>query len=129
MAGKRINENVDGSMSESILERVAEQVREVVIKLALVLDPFPLFLGLNTIHAVEVEPSGYGPDRGCVVICSDGQLYRMILRMVPGPVDIGGVEQSEELMELDLSANEYLSYAYNAIRSLIELLEQRTRDD
>ena len=90
------------------------------------MDPFPNFMGVSTIQAIEVEPTGVtSPDNGCVVICPDGELRELVLRMIPGPFDMGGVEQTDEMAELDLPPGEYVAYAYAAVHELLKVLEQQ----
>lgn len=126
MTENEIDPLVKRAVADAVLERASTQLGELLRELAAALDPFPNFLGMSTIQAVEVESSGVAEsDRGCVVICPDGQLYELVLRMVPGPIDIGGVEQVDELRELDLSPGNYVAYAYAAVRELTHILEER----
>ena len=49
------------------------------------LTSFPHFMGVSPVQAIEVEPpGGVGPERGCVVVCPDGQLYAYELRYEEG---------------------------------------------
>ncbi len=101
------------------MERASTELKKLMRELAVALDPFPNFLGISTIKAVEVDPSGVAdPERGCVVVRPDGALYELVLRMLPGPVDVGGVEQTEEIKELDLSPGYYVAYEYSAVLEL-----------
>ena len=54
-----------------------------------------------------------------------GVLYELVLRMLPGPVDIGGVDQIEEMKELELAPGDYVAYAYAAVRELACILDTR----
>ena len=126
MADPETDPLVKRAVADAVLERATGQLSELLRELASALDPFPSFLGMSTIQAVEVDPSGVaGSDQGCVVVCPDGQLYELVLRMVPGPIDLGGVEQVDELRELDLSPGNYVAYAYAAVRELARILEER----
>ena len=119
---------VKRAAADAVLERVSSGLGTLLQELAAALDPFPLFLGITSIQAVEVEPAGLaGPDQGCVVVCPDGELYELVLRMVPGPIDVGGVDQVDELKQLDLSPGQYVVYACAAVRELARMLEERAK--
>ena len=75
---------------------------------------------------LEIDPAGVAdPARGCVVVLPDGRLRELVLRMMPGPFDTGGIDQSEEFKELDLAPGDYVAYAYAAAVELARLLEER----
>ncbi|MBI4233322.1 MAG: hypothetical protein HY686_02680 [Chloroflexi bacterium] len=112
--------------ADALVQRTAEQLAQVLHELASALDPFPAFLGMPTIQAVEVEPQGpRDPELGCVVVCPDGELYELNIRLIPGPPDIGGVDQVEEFKPLQLAPSAYVAYAHCAIASLARLLLER----
>lgn len=114
------------AIADAVMERASIELNKLLVELAAALEPFPSFMGVSTIQAVEVEPSGVtNPDNGCVVVCPDGELRELVLRMIPGPFDMGGVEQTEEMAELDLPAGEYVAYAYAAVEELLKLLDER----
>ncbi len=117
---------VKRAVADAVLERASMELNKLLQELAAALDPFPNFLGLESIMAIEVEPSGVAdPEKGCVVVCPDGELRELVLRMVPGPIDIGGVDQIEEMKELELAVGDYVAYAYAAIVELTRLLEEK----
>ncbi|MBI4339058.1 MAG: hypothetical protein HY680_03800 [Chloroflexi bacterium] len=110
------------AIADAAVERAAQELRKVLEALATSLDPFPGFQGLQTLHAVEVALTELAnPELGCVVVGPDGVLYELVLHVIPGPMEEGGVDQVEELKELDLKPQEYVLYAYQAIRQLAEL--------
>ena len=77
-----------------------------------------------------MEPAGVANlERGCIVVCPDGELYELVLRMLPGPVDVGGVDQTEEMRELDLSPGDYVAYPHAAVRELARIMEARETGD
>ncbi len=126
MDGNEIDPLVKRAIADAVLERASLELKKLLGELAAALDPFPTFLGLNTVQAVEIEPAGVAvADRGCVVVCPDGVLRELVLRMVPGPMDIGGVDQLEEMKELELSSGDYVAYAYAAVIELARILEER----
>jgi len=122
--------------ADAIIERAARQLREVLHELVRCLDPFPDFPG-SGIPAVEAEPgAAESPNRGCVVVCPDGELYELWVNAdftskSPGEVldiqtqfDPISVFQTE-MKPLDLAPQDYVVYAYNAICALTEILEIR----
>jgi hypothetical protein len=112
--------------ADALVERVSSELRKLLQELAAALDPFPSFMGTGSLQAVEVQPDGVaGTDRGCVVVCPDGELRELVLRMLPGPIDVGGVEQVEELQELNLTPGEYVAYACAAIATLARIIRER----
>ena len=126
MKSSDIDPVVRRGVADAVLERASSALGKILEELAAALDPFPSFLGMSSIHAVEVEPVGVNPDKGCVVVCPDGRMYELLLRMVPGPIDFEGLEQTEELKELDLSSGDYVAYACAAVTELARIPEDRT---
>ena len=128
MSGPSLDPTVHRAAAEAALRRAASDLRRLLHELVAALDPFPGFLGIRSVQAVEVLPAGAPvPDRGCVVVCPDGELHELVLRMIPGPLDTGGVDQVEELKELDLPPAEFVAYAYSAIGELTRILDERQR--
>ena len=114
--------------ADTILEETAGQLRQVLMELASRVRPFPSFLNMVSIQALELEPTlRPAADRGCVVVCPDGQICQLDLTGIPGAVGVADVDQVEEFRELDLAAEEYVIYAMAAIRALTEVLRRRGR--
>ena len=108
----------------------AGRLRELVAVLASQLRPFPPFLGMRTLQAIELElPPGSGfrppPELGCVVVLPDGEISELDLRFIPGPDGPTDVDQVEQFTELDLPSEQYIAYATVAVRLLQEEIEQR----
>ena len=126
MSEEFIDPLIKRAVADAVMERASIELNRLLVELAAALDPFPNFMGVSTIQAIEVEPTGVtNPDNGCVVICPDGKLRELVLRMIPGPFDMGGVEQTDEMAELDLPPGEYVAYAYAAVHELLKVLEQQ----
>ncbi len=91
------------------------------------LTPFPAFMGMTTIQAVELEPAlNPKTDRGCVVVTPDGMIAELDVTAIPGVVGVLEVDQVEEFKPLDdLSAEEYLIYLVAAVRALSEEARRR----
>ena len=110
----------------------AGRLRETVARLASQLRPFPGFLGMSTLQAIELElPPGSGiqlpPELGCVVVLPDGEISELDLRFIPGPSGPADVDQVEQFIELDLPPEQYIAFATVAVRLLQE--ETRRRGD
>ena len=101
----------------------AGRLRATVAGLASQLRPFPSFLGMSTIQAIELElPAGSGfrppPELGCVVVLPDGEISELDLKLIPGPDGPTDIDQVEEFTELDLPPEQYIAYATVAVRLL-----------
>ena len=126
MVDQDLDPTVKRAVADAVVERASNELKGLVRELASALEPFPRFLGLSTVQAIEVEPSGVGDSgRGCVVVCPDGELYELVLRMLPGAADVGAVDQVEEMKEPDLSPGDYVAYAHRAVGQMALLLEDR----
>lgn len=120
---------VKRAVADAVMRRASIELSRLLAELAAALDPFPDFAGIASIQAVEVDPPAVAnPQSGCVVVCPDGELRELALRMIPGPFDIGGVEQTAEMTELDLPPGERVAYAYAAALELIRIIEARQAD-
>ncbi|MCS7207571.1 MAG: hypothetical protein NZ951_06550 [Dehalococcoidia bacterium] len=111
--------------ADSLVQRTAQELARLVKEVASALEPFPSFLGMATLQALEVEGGKADPERGCVVVCPDGELYELVLRLMPGPGDIMPIDQVEEFKPLDLPPADYIPYAYRAVQALIQELARR----
>ncbi len=108
----------------------AERLRATVAQLATQLRPFPAFLGMTTLQAIELElPPGSlfqpPPELGCVVVLPDGEISELDLKMIPGAYGPADVDQVEQFTELDLPPEQYIAYAAAAVRLLQEELGRR----
>jgi len=111
--------------ADIMLERTASQLRDMLHETAGELDPFPFFMGSFFIRAIEAEPGGATKEeRGCVVVCPDGELYEYIYTItVGGPFP--EPSRKEETRELDLPPQDYIPYAYNALCEITRLLLEK----
>jgi hypothetical protein len=112
--------------AESTLRDAAERLRELLAELAQKLQPFPAFLNMASVQAVELEPS-FAPtaDHGCVVVLPEGEICEMHLSVMPGIQGIMDIDQVERFTELELPDEEYIVYAATAIRLLSQELRRR----
>lgn len=108
------------------LEQAASRLRQILYQLASRLRPFPAFLGMTSLQAMELAPAWRPPaDRGCVVVTPDGAICRLELKAMPGAGGLMGADQVEDLQVLELPAEEYILYATAAIGLLAEELRRR----
>ena len=102
-----------------VLEQTAAQMREAVVELAVQLRPFPAFMGMNSLQAIELEPP---PDSkaewGCVVVLPDGEICELELEVIPGPAGPTDVDQVDRYRPLELSVEDYIHFAAAALRAM-----------
>ena len=116
------------AQADLLLERTAIQVRELLGEAAAELRPFPPFPGAFFTNAIEVEAEAAdSPERGCVVVCEDGELYELKMKIdfsedATDPV----AARDEELAKLeDLHPRDYIALAYEALTRITEQLLER----
>ena len=109
-----------------VLEQTAAQMREAVAELAVQLRPFPAFMGMTSLQAIELEPL---PDSkaewGCVVVLPDGEICELELEVIPGPVGPTDVDQVDKYRPLELTAEDYIHSAAAALRAMGRELGRR----
>ena len=109
-----------------LLERTAAQMREAVAELAAGIRPFPAFMGMNSLQAIELEPPPDSrADWGCVVVLPDGEICELELEVIPGPVGPTDVDQVDRYRLLELSVADYIHFAAAALRAMGRELGQR----
>jgi hypothetical protein len=115
-----------GETADSTLAEVARQLGRILAELASRIRPFPAFLNMLSVQAVELDPP-FQPreDRGCVVVNPEGEVCQLELTTIAGVAGISEVEAIEQFRELELAAEEYIVYARHAIRLLTEELVRR----
>ena len=112
--------------AEATLLEAAARLRDLVTQGALDLRPFPAFMNMVSLQAIELQPPFRGlADRGCVVVLSNGQICQLDLKVIPGTPGLSDVDQIEEFLELDLPTEEYILYATEAIRVLVREMDRR----
>ena len=67
-------------------------------------------------------------DRGCIVVCQDGEMYEFSMKIqAPNDFDFG-MERDDSVKPVQLPPEDYVAYAYHAIQEIAGLLaEQRAR--
>ena len=115
------------SSDYTTIDEAAARLRELLVGLAPRLRPFPAFLNMVSVQAIELEPvSDMSKDHGCVVVLPDGEICELELKAVPGVEGISEADHLEDFRPLDLSPEDYIMYAAVAIRAIY--VEVRRRD-
>ena len=112
---------------DDVLSETCSRLEATLAALCGRLVPFPAFMGMTTIQAVELEPAlNPKTDRGCVVVTPDGMIAELDVTAIPGVVGVLEVDQVEEFKPLEnLSPEEYLIYLAAAIRALSKEARRR----
>ena len=116
--------------ADAALERSADRLRVLLKEATARLDPFPPFPGAFFAYGIEIDAPGVeGPDRGCVVLAPDGELYELQMKQSVPEFEFEAADpvalRDEDLEPLDLHPREYVVYAYNALTRVVELLLER----
>jgi hypothetical protein len=118
--------------ADLLLDEGAARLKELLRSACVQLEPFPVFPGTLGVQAVECEPpKGAGPERGCVVVMQDGELYELEIgfdvnelsdQIVPDPF----YARREKVTKLeDLHPLDAIAYSYNGLREVTRLLLER----
>ena len=127
MESKR-TEELQAAAAAAALGETAAQLGRVLAELAGRLRPFPPFLGMVSVQAVELEPPvAPSRDLGCVVVDPQGRICQLDLREIAGIAGFNETDQVEEFQELELSDAEFIIYAATAIGALAAELGRRRR--
>ena len=117
--------------ADAALDRLAQRLRRLLQEATGRLDPFPPFPGAFFTHGIEIEAPGVdSPERGCVVLAPDGELYELEMGQDMTALALDQTDpvalREERLKKLeDLHPREYIVYAYSALTQVVELLLER----
>ncbi len=117
--------------ADAALDRLAQRLQRLLQEAAARLDPFPPFPGAFFTYGIEVEAPGIdSPQRGCVVLAPDGELYELVIGQDVTALALNQTDpvalRDEELKKLeDLHPRDYVVYAYSALTKVVELLIER----
>jgi hypothetical protein len=117
--------------ADAALDRLAQRLRRLLQQAARELDPFPPFPGAFFTYGIEVEAPGVdSPQRGCVVLAPDGELYELVMGQDVTALALDQTDpvamREEKLEKLeDLHPRDYIVYAYSALAKVVELLLER----
>ncbi len=124
----RYDQNSEGlhSAAGAVLAEAAAGLAQILSEMASQLEPFPAFLNMMSVQAIELEPGLESrEDRGCLVVCPDGGIRRLELTAIPGVAGVADIDQVEQFQELDLPPEEYIGYAAQAVELLYGELRRR----
>ena len=117
--------------ADAALDRLAATLSRLLHEASARLDPFPPFPGAFFTYGIEIEAPGVdSPDRGCVVLAPDGELYELELGQDVTALALDESDpvalREENLKKLaDLHPRDYVVYAYAALTKVVELLLER----
>ena len=118
-----------GSTPDDMLQQIqavdslnSDELLFLIKKIIGLIDVFPGFMGMATIHAIELEPMPDSPDRGCLVVTSSGVIQELAIDIVSGPSSLGGYDYTENIRDVELTAEELIWYRKEAIRLLRKLV-------
>ena len=117
--------------ADAALDRLAERLRRLLQEATGKLDPFPPFPGAFFTFGIEVEAPGVdSPERGCVVLAPDGELYELVIGEDVTALAMDQTDpvamREEKLEKLEgLHPRDYVIYAYTALTRVVELLLER----
>ncbi len=120
------------AQADLLIERTAMQLRQLLQEAAGQLRPFPPFPGAFFTNAIEVEAeAAENPERGCVVVCEDGELYELKMSIDFSEEASDPVSARDEALKKleELHPRDYVVLAYEALSRLTEhLLEQAEQE-
>jgi len=115
-----------------ILERAAMQLQQLLQEACAELTPFPSFPNAIFTNAIECDDGGLAsdPERGCVVVGEDGELYELEMGIDHESVELTGswdpvTARKETLKKIDLHPRDYVVYAYAGLVAVTEHLLER----
>ena len=122
------------AQADVVLERTANQLRELLHAAVAELVPFPSFPNAMFTNAIECDPgSAADPDRGCIVVMEDGELYELEMGIDHDAIELTGswdpvTARKETTKKVDLHPRDYIVYAYNGLIAVTELLLEREEE-
>ena len=115
-----------------VLERAAMQLQQLLQEACAELKPFPSFPNAIFTNAIECDDGGMAadPERGCIVVGEDGELYELEMGIDHESVELTGswdpvTARKETLKKIDLHPRDYLVYAYAGLVAVTEHLLER----
>ncbi|MCX6022081.1 MAG: hypothetical protein NTZ05_10210 [Chloroflexi bacterium] len=113
------------AIADHAIEQLAADLRTSLKAAARELRPFPLFPE-STTQAIEAEPGAAAKaEYGCVVVLPDGELYEFTMAMNFSPDMPGDISKAEDTREMRFAPQDYIPYAYTALREITRQLVQR----
>ncbi|MDE2668261.1 MAG: hypothetical protein OXI51_01230 [Chloroflexota bacterium] len=121
--------------ADRALERAASELEVLLKEASAALRPFPSFPNAFFTNAIECDPGPAGdPERGCVVVAEDGELYELEFGVDHDAVEFTGswdpvTARKEEKRPLDLHPRDYVVYAYSGLMAITEELLERAAEE
>ena len=118
MAGDHLEQR---AFAGAIVDRAAQQLRDLIKRLVGEIDEFPPFPGSMFTHGIEVPPPAHS-NLGCVIVGEDGELYELQLGLDDEAVAQGGdavAARIEHTVPLELAPAEFIAYAHGAVQALV----------
>ena len=122
------------AQADVIIDRTANQLRTLLKEACAELDPFPPFPNALFTYAIECEEgAAASPERGCVVVCDDGELYELEFGIDHDSIELSGswdpvTARKETRKKLDLHPKDYIVYAYSGLVAVTEQLLEREEE-
>ncbi len=117
------------AQADMVLDRAAIQLRHLLQEAAAQLQPFPPLPGSFFTNAIEIEAgAAESPDRGCIVVCGDGELYELQMKIdfSQGAADPVSARDEDLVKVEDLHPRDYIVLAYEALARITEHLMERS---
>ncbi len=118
--------------ADQVLDESIQRLKDLARSACLQLEPYPVFPGTLSVQAIECEPPrSAGPDRGCIVIMQDGELYELEIgfdmqemaeQMTP---DLFYARREKASKVADLAPVDELYYLYHGLREVTRILLAR----
>lgn len=122
------------AQADNILDRAGLQLQQLLKEACAELRPFPSFPNAFFTNAIECDPGLIGdPDRGCVVVCEDGELYELEIGIDHEAVELTGswdpvTARKETRKKLELHPRDYVVYAYTGLMAVTEHLMEQSQE-
>lgn len=124
------------AQADQLLERTALQLDAMLKEACALLRPFPPFPNALFTNAIECDPGIAGdPNRGCIVVAEDGELYELEMGVDHDSIEIMGswdpvTARKETLKKIELHPRDYIVYAYEGLVAVLdELLERAAQEE
>lgn len=123
---KHFDANKKLQESTNLIGKTADALHEVLVQMSGSLAPFPYFMGSLEVQAIEAEPGGANKaDRGCIVVCADGEMYEFTMKLQAGGEIDQMMDRDDSIEKVNLPPEDYISYAFSAMKELATLLEEK----
>ncbi len=117
--------------STALLEKTADNLSDILKKVADEFEEFPVFPGAIFAYGIEIEcPESMNSEYGCLILGNDGGIYEFQIGLDPEKIATGEdpmTTRDESLIPIELPAEEYIPVAAQAIRQAVELLRQAAK--